>query len=276
MAASQIFLAISSGDLVDRVSSLGSATIYPSDNAILAVLQARFHADLPYTRIGCTNLLVVNPYKALANVNDVSAKEYEERSYKDTSLPMLDSPWPLKPHLYDLAARVYLLMRHRNESQVVVTWFVTHLVSFADTNIVGNRGITGSGKSSSQRLSLNQILRLSAYSKKELKLAEQIKAFDIVLVSFGNAKTLMNPNASRHGQYLKLHFNEQGRISAAKVLTFGLNKTCLNRPTHEECTYHVFYQFLASTTLAEWDHFNLEDVSDYALLASSGEMLDLR
>ena len=140
----------------------------------------------------------------------------------------------------------------------------------ASADIVGNRGITGSGKSSSQRLFLNQILRLSAHSKKELKLAEQVKALGTVLDSFGNAKTLMNPNASRHGRYLELHFNERGRISAAKVLTFGLDKTRLNRLTHEERTYHVFYQFLAGTTPAERDHFNLEDVSDYALLASSG------
>jgi chitin synthase len=101
-------------------------------------------------------------------------------------------------------------------------------------------------------------------------LAERIKALETVLDSFGNAKTLMNPNASRHGRYLELHFNERGRISAAKVLTFGLDKTRLNRLTHEERTYHVFYQFLAGTTPAEQDHFNLEDVSDYALLASSG------
>ena len=101
-------------------------------------------------------------------------------------------------------------------------------------------------------------------------MAEQIKALESVLDSFGNAKTLMNPNASRHGRYLELHFNERGRISAAKVLTFGLDKTRLNRLTHEERTYHVFYQFLAGTTPAERDHFNLEDVSDYALLASSG------
>ena len=124
MAANQNALAISSGDLVDLVSSSGSATIYPSDDVILAVLQARFRADLPYTRIGSTNLLVINPYKTLASVNDVSAKEYEERSYKDTSLPVLDSPRPLQPHLYDVAARVYLLMRRRNESQAVVTRFV--------------------------------------------------------------------------------------------------------------------------------------------------------
>ena len=101
MAANQNSLAISSGDLVDLVSSSGSATIYPSDDVILAVLQARFRADLPYTRIGTSNLLVVNPYKTLANVNDVSAKEYEDRCYKDTSLPMLDSPKPLQPLLYD-------------------------------------------------------------------------------------------------------------------------------------------------------------------------------
>ena len=80
-AANQNSLAISSGDLVVLVSSSGSATIYPSDGVILAVLQARFRADLPssYTRIGTSNLLVVNPYKTVANVNDVCAKEYEER-----------------------------------------------------------------------------------------------------------------------------------------------------------------------------------------------------
>ena len=51
-------LAISSGNLVDLVSSSGSATIYPSDNVILAVLQARFRADLPYTGIGSSTLIL--------------------------------------------------------------------------------------------------------------------------------------------------------------------------------------------------------------------------
>ena len=121
MASNQNAQAVASGDLVDLVSSSGAATIYPTDDAILAVLQSRFRADLPYTRIGCANLVVINPYKTLANVNDVSAKEYEDRSYKDTSLPMVDSPRPLQPHLYDMAARMYLLMRRRNESQSLVS-----------------------------------------------------------------------------------------------------------------------------------------------------------
>ncbi|KDQ63949.1 glycosyltransferase family 2 protein [Jaapia argillacea MUCL 33604] len=245
--------AVSSGDLVDLVSSSASATIYPSDDAILAVLQARFRSDLPYTRINTSHLVVVNPYKTLANVNDISAKEYEDRCYKDTSLPLGDGSRPLQPHVYELAARAYLLMRRRNESQSVVF-----------------RGITGSGKSSSSSLIINQVLRLSTHSKREAKLAEQIKALTPVLDSFGNAKTLMSPNASRHTRYLELHFNERGRISGAKVLTYGLDKSRLNRLSHEERTYHVFYQLLAGATPAERDALNLEDPSDYALLASSG------
>jgi chitin synthase len=102
-----------------------------------------------------------------------------------------------------------------------------------------------------------------------LKLAEQIKALESVLDSFGNAKTFTNPNASRHGRYLELRHNERGRIFAAQVLTFGFDKTLLNRLTHEESTYRVFYRLLAGTTSAEQDYFNLEGVSDYAPLASS-------
>jgi chitin synthase len=117
---------------------------------------------------------------------------------------------------------------------------------------------------------MSQLLRLSAHSKKEHRLAEQIKALHTILDSFGNAKTLMSPNASRHARYLELHFSEAGRIISAKILAFGLDKNRLTRLTHEERTYHIFYQFIAGATPTERDNFNIEDPSDYALLASSG------
>ena len=120
VSSAQQTQAAQSGDLTDLVSSSTSATVHPSDDTILSVLQARFRQDLPYSRIGATHLVVVNPYKTLANVNELSAQGYEERSYKDTSLPLPGSAAPLPPHLYDLAARMYLLMRRRNESQSVI------------------------------------------------------------------------------------------------------------------------------------------------------------
>ncbi|KAG9316831.1 P-loop containing nucleoside triphosphate hydrolase protein [Chiua virens] len=185
--------------------------------------------------------------------NDASAKEYEERCYKDTRLGLADSQRPPQPHLYEQAAKIYLLMRRRVESQAVIA-----------------RGISGSGKTASTRLLLDQILRLSAHSKREGKIVDQIKAFSLLLDSFGNAKTPTNPNASRHTRYTELHFNDRGRISAAKVIAFGLDKSRLLRLSHEERSYHIFYQLLAGATPAERDFLGLEGPSDYALLASSG------
>jgi chitin synthase len=72
-----------------------------------------------------------------------------------------------------------------------------------------------------------------------------------------------NPHESQRFSSRSTSRTSFQRISAVKVLTFGLDKTLLNCLNHEECTYRV-------TTPAERDHFNLEDVSDYALLASSG------
>jgi len=112
--------ALSSGDLVDLVPSSSAATVHPTDDAILQVLQAAFRVDRPYFRINASNLVVVNPFKSLANINDVSAKEYEERCYKDTSPHHSSSDPPLPPHPYDLAAKAYLLMRRRGESQAIV------------------------------------------------------------------------------------------------------------------------------------------------------------
>ena len=120
--------AVSSGDLVDLVSTSASSTVYPTDDAILAVLNARFRSDNPYTRISTSNLVVVNPYKTLANTNEVSAKDYEERCYRDTNMPLPGGPAPPPPHLYELAAKVYLVMRRRNQSQSVIFRYVLRVI----------------------------------------------------------------------------------------------------------------------------------------------------
>ena len=122
--------ALGSGDLVDIVSSSASTVVYPTDDAILQVLQASFRLDRPYSRINTSHIVVVNPYKSLANTNDNTAKEYEERCYKDTSSPTGSFQPPLPPHLYDLAARAYLLMRRRGDSHAIIFRYVSTDINF--------------------------------------------------------------------------------------------------------------------------------------------------
>jgi len=131
-------------------------------------------------------------------------------------------------------------------------------------------GLTGSGKSTTSKHFTSQILHLSSSTKAQRRLTDQITYLLTLLESFGHSKTPLNPSASQHGRYLELHFNTQGEIEGAKVLPFGLNKSRLGRLTHEERSFHVFYQMLAGASPDERDALNLEDVTDYTLLSNSG------
>ncbi|KAN0061227.1 hypothetical protein ACQY0O_006967 [Thecaphora frezii] len=247
-----------SGDLVSLVSNdTTSATGTPSDDALLAILQQRFRSELPYTRLSTSTLIVVNPLRALSNLSDASAEDYKNKCYRNAKWEQQKAEGPedaLPPHPYEMAARVYHMMQRTKESQSVVFG-----------------GMTDSGKSYTSKLFTQQLLRLSASgSKRELRLAEQIKSLDVLLNSFGAAKTKANGNASRHGRYLELHYDRSARLSAAKVLTFGLEKRRVNRLGPEERTFHVFYQLLAGASFEERDALKLDDVTSYALLASSG------
>ena len=131
-------------------------------------------------------------------------------------------------------------------------------------------GITASGKSHNSRLLSAQLLRLSGHSKKDVRLADQIRAFETVLESFGHAKTSVNPSATRYSRYSEFHYNDKGRVVAAQVLAFGLDKSRLLRLSNDERSFHIFYQLLAGASTDERDTWGLEDPSDYALLSSSG------
>ncbi|KDN43897.1 glycosyltransferase family 2 protein [Tilletiaria anomala UBC 951] len=247
----------SSADLVSLVSSNASTTVYPSDDAVLALLQQRFRSDQPYTRLASSTLVVVNPLRMLANLNEASAEAYALKCYADTKWDQEKRTSPidvLPPHPYELAARAYHAMRRTKKSQAIVY-----------------SGATESGKSFTSKLVTSQLLRLSASAtKRERKLAEQVKNFDTVLTAFGYAKTRSNANASRFSRYSELHYTTEGRLCGAQVFTFGLDKRRMHRLASEERTFHVFYQILAGATAEERDALRLDDVTTYDLLASSG------
>lgn len=130
--------------------------------------------------------------------------------------------------------------------------------------------MTGSGKTFSSERFVEQVLRLSAKSKAEKRIAERIKSVYNVLDSFGTAKSPANSSASRFGKFLELHLNDKDRIAGGKLFVFGLEKSRVTRLRQEERSYNVFYQLIAGADPDEREALNLDDPSSYALLASSG------
>ncbi|CAG8448686.1 13567_t:CDS:10 [Ambispora leptoticha] len=237
-----------SDNRIDLTQLLTSPTGAPSEDDVLQLLSNRYKADLPYTRINASTLVVVNPHKPLECMNDATAKDYAEQWYKDTS----GNKSSLQPHVYELAARVYLHMRRSAEDQSVIF-----------------SGISGSGKTASQSHFLQQLLLLSTHTKKESKIASLIENAQFILEAFGNAQTVQNRNASRFGKYLELQFNERGRIIGAKGLTYALDKSRVTEVPQDERSYHVFYYLLAGANAEEKSQFHLQDPQNYFYLSQS-------
>ncbi|KAG2237902.1 hypothetical protein INT48_002207 [Thamnidium elegans] len=202
----------------------------PTEDSITNLLSSRFKRNQPYTRIGHSNLIVVNPYQPLEILNDATLKSYADIGYRN----VVENKSFMQPHVYDLAARVYFHMRRTGEDQSIIL-----------------SGITGSGKSTTRSHILSQILLLSTHSKKETKLQQQIQNSLVILEAFGNTRTLQNSSASKYGIFQELQFSERGRILGAKTLSYAFDKSRVTLIPKEERSFNVFYSLLAGTSQDE-------------------------
>jgi chitin synthase len=145
---------------------------------------------------------------------------------------------------------------------------VSILSCLGDRSRFSDSGETGSGKSESRRLAIKTLLELSVSNpgKKGSKLAAQVPAAEFVLETFGNARTLFNPNASRFGKYTELQFNDRGRLSGVKTLEYYLEKNRVAGAPSGERNFHIFYYLVAGASPEERQHMHLVDKATYRYL----------
>ena len=129
-------------------------------------------------------------------------------------------------------------------------------------------GETCSGKSENRRLAIKAILELSVSNpgKKGAKLSTQIPSAEFVIESFGNARTLFNPNASRFGKYTELQFTDRGRLCGVKTLDYYLERNRIAGALSGERNFHIFYYLVAGASPEERQHLKLLDKGGYRYL----------
>lgn len=117
----------------------------------------------------------------------------------------------MPPHIYSLAQSAYRGMLASRRDQAIVLL-----------------GRSGSGKTANFKHVLHYLM-LAAGSANKLVTIEKLNSVGTVLEAFGNARTLLNVNATRFTQIFSLDFDQSGQISSASIqvsLTFTSISHC--------------------------------------------------
>ncbi|PCH37422.1 glycosyltransferase family 2 protein [Wolfiporia cocos MD-104 SS10] len=229
-------------EAVDDLTTLSPV----SEDIIVSCLRERFMSDSIYTHVGTCALVAVNPHKYVSSNSDAVLHKYAAE-YRNTSPGKV----PLPPHIFQLANNAYYHMRRTTQDQSILL-----------------SGETGSGKSENRRLAIKTLLELSVSQpgKKGAKLAYQVPAAEFVLETFGNARTLFNPNASRYGKYTELQFTDRGRLCGMKTLDYYLERNRVAGAPSGERNFHIFYYLVAGASVEERQHLHLQEKTTYRYL----------
>ncbi|KAG1698407.1 hypothetical protein DVH05_014949 [Phytophthora capsici] len=227
---------------------------------LLNVLRQRFERDEIYT-FTADILLSINPYKSIPLLYDVVGfMTSRQEAASATGDGSTDSSAP--PHLFSIAEKAYTGMKgvvpgSGTQQSIVIS------------------GESGAGKTEASKYIMKYLATASKHvasttGKAAAVVHEQIEECvvlsNLILESFGNAKTSRNDNSSRFGKYIQIHYSNEGRMAGVSIRHFLLEKTRLVRPEVNERNYHIFYQLLAG----------LDTLTNTADPADSGRPLLLR
>merc|ERR1719385_243339 len=154
------------------------------------------------------------------------------------------------PHIFGVAEGSYQVMQNAGKNQSILI-----------------TGESGAGKTENTKKVISYFASIGATSKKkegEPGLEDKIVQTNPVLEAWGNAKTVRNDNSSRFGKFIRIWFNQAGKLSGADMVVYLLEKSRLTFQAELERCYHAFYNIMSDQVpdLKEKAHLS-NDIYDY-------------
>ncbi|KAH3899381.1 myosin 1 SCDLUD_004824 [Saccharomycodes ludwigii] len=206
----------------DKVDDMSELT-HLNEPSVLYNLENRYKDDLIYTYSGLF-LVAINPYHHLTIYSQNYINLYHGSPKEDT-----------KPHIFATAELAYRnLLQQKQDQSILVT------------------GESGAGKTENTKKILQYLAsittretQLSTSTANKESFEQKILQSNPILEAFGNAQTVRNNNSSRFGKFIKIEFDEYGKINGAHIEWYLLEKSRVVLQNSKERNYHIFYQLLA-------------------------------
>merc|ERR1711892_840080 len=109
-------------------------------------------------------------------------------------------------------------------------------------------GESGAGKTENTKKVISYFATICSSGKRkegEASLEDKIVNTNPVLEAWGNAKAVRTDNSSRFGKFIRIHFNQAGKLSGADMVVYLLEKSRLTYQQPLERCYHAFYNLMS-------------------------------
>merc|ERR1712227_487457 len=196
-----------------------SGLTYLNDACVLWNSVVRYKNELIYTYSGLF-CIAINPYKRFPIYTQRAMDIY-------TGLRRQECP----PHIFGVAEGAYQGMQNAGKNQSILI-----------------TGESGAGKTENTKKVISYFASIGATTKKkegEPGLEDKIVQTNPVLEAWGNAKTVRNDNSSRFGKFIRIWFNQAGKLSGADMVVYLLEKSRLTFQAELERCYHSFYNLMS-------------------------------
>merc|ERR1711892_1200279 len=211
---------------MERYDDISNMT-YLNEASVLWNLKARYVAKLIYTYSGLF-CVVINPYKRYPIYTNRVVNIYIGKRRNE-----------VPPHLFAISDGAYQqMMANAKDQSMLITGESGAGKTENTKKVITYFAILGTGGDGGKKK------KDEPEAEKKANLEDCIVNTNPILESYGNAKTIRNDNSSRFGKFIRIYFNQMGKLAGGFIDVYLLEKSRVTYQQPNERGYHIFFQLV--------------------------------